>query len=310
MNSDYIISRLSSALLVIIGVVCLVFLLIHLVPGDPVEVMLGEAAHAADRAALRSSLGLDLPLLQQLLNYFNGLLHLDLGTSLHSQRPITEILAERLPVTLELAAYALLFAIVIAVPLGIIAATRKDSMLDFGAMSFSMLGISIPNFWMGPILILIFSLWLGLTPVSGRAGPGSVILPAITLGTALAAILARMVRSSLLEVLNEDFVRTARAKGLPESVVIWRHAMRNAWLPVITLLGMQLGALLGGAVITETVFSWPGLGSLLVESIQKRDYPVVQASVLVISLAYVGVNTLTDLVYAAIDPRIRLGEKR
>jgi peptide/nickel transport system permease protein len=310
MNSSYIISRLSSALLVIVGVVCMVFLLIHLVPGDPVEVMLGESAHAADRAALRTTLGLDLPLQQQLLNYFSGLAHLDLGRSLHSQRPISEILAERLPVTLELAAYALLFAIVIAVPLGIVAATRKGSMVDVGAMSFSMLGISIPNFWMGPILILVFSLWLGLTPVSGRGGAGSVILPAITLGTALAAILARMVRSSLLEVLNEDFVRTARAKGLPEGVVIWRHAMRNAWLPVVTLLGLQLGALLGGAVITETVFSWPGLGSLLVESIQKRDYPVVQGCVLIISLAYVGVNTLTDLVYAAIDPRIRLGEER
>lgn len=309
MNSGYIISRLSSALLVIVGVVCMVFLLIHLVPGDPVEVMLGESAHAADREELRTALGLDLPLQQQLHNYFSGLAHLDLGNSLHSQRPITAILAERLPVTLELAAYALLFAVILAVPLGVLAATRKDSIFDLGAMSFSMLGISIPNFWMGPMLILIFSLWLGLTPVSGRGGPGSVILPAITLGTALAAILARMVRSSLLEVLNEDFVRTARAKGLSEDAVIWRHAMRNAWLPVITLLGLQLGALLGGAVITETVFSWPGLGSLLVESIQKRDYPVVQGCVLVISLAYVGVNTLTDLVYAAIDPRIRLGEK-
>ncbi len=310
MNSSYIVSRLSSALLVVIGVVCMVFLLIHLVPGDPVEVMLGESAHAADREALRTALGLDLPVQQQLINYFSGLANLDLGISLHSQRPITEILADRLPVTLELAAYALLFAIVIAVPLGILAAIKKDSMFDVGAMSFSMLGISIPNFWMGPILILIFSLWLGVTPVSGRGSPGSVILPAITLGTALAAILARMVRSSLLEVLNEDYVRTARAKGLPESIVIWRHAMRNAWLPVITLLGLQLGALLGGAVITETVFSWPGLGSLLVESIQKRDYPVVQACVLVISLAYVVVNTITDLVYVAIDPRIRLGDER
>lgn len=308
MNSSYIVSRLLSAMLVVVGVVCMVFLLIHLVPGDPVEVMLGESAHTADRAALKTSLGLDLPLQQQLFNYFNGLVHLDLGSSLHSQRHITEILAERIPVTLELAACALLFATIIAVPIGIVAAIKKDSMLDLGAMSFSMLGISIPNFWMGPILILIFSLWLGLTPVSGRSGVGSVILPAITLGTALAAILARMIRSSLLEVLNEDFVRTARAKGLPEAVVIWRHAMRNAWLPVITLLGLQLGALLGGAVITETVFSWPGLGSLLVESIQKRDYPVVQACVLVISLTYVGVNTITDLVYAAVDPRIRLGD--
>lgn len=310
MNLSYIISRLFSALLVIFGVVCMVFMLIHMVPGDPVEVMLGESAQPADRMALRASLGLDLPLQQQLINYFQGLASLDLGSSLHSQRPIVDILAERVPATMELAIYSLLFAIVIAVPLGITAALKKDSPLDFGAMGFSMIGVSIPNFWMGPILILIFSLWLGLTPVSGRSGFTSVILPAITLGTALAAILARMVRSSLLEVLNEDFVRTARAKGLAESSVIWRHAMRNAWLPVITLLGLQLGALLGGAVITESVFSWPGIGSLLVESIQKRDYPVVQGCVLLISLAYVVVNTATDLAYAAIDPRIRLGDEQ
>ncbi len=309
MNLSYIISRLSSALLVIIGVICMVFMLIHLVPGDPVEVMLGESAQPADRLALRASMGLDLPLHKQLLNYFQGLAHLDLGKSLHTQRPISAILAERLPATIELATYALIFAILLAVPLGILAALKKDSMMDYGAMGFSMLGVSIPNFWMGPMLILVFSLWLGLTPVSGRSGAASVILPTITLGTALSAILARMVRSSLLEVLNEEFVRTARAKGLPESSVIWRHAMRNAWLPVITLLGLQLGALLGGAVITETVFSWPGIGSLLVESIQKRDYPVVQGCVLLISLTYVAVNTLTDMVYAAIDPRIRLGEE-
>lgn len=307
---NFIISRLASALLVIIGVVCMVFMLIHLVPGDPVEVMLGESAQPADRAALRATLGLDLPLPEQLLNYFEGLAHMDLGRSLHSQRPIGAILAERLPATLELAAYALLFAAILAVPLGILAALNKDRMADIGAMGLSMLGISIPNFWMGPMLILVFSLWLGLTPVSGRGGPASLILPTITLGTALAAILARMVRSSLLEVLNEDFVRTARAKGMPERIVIWRHAMRNAWLPVITLLGLQLGALLGGAVITETVFSWPGIGSLLVEAIQSRDYPVVQGCVLLISLSYVVVNTITDLIYVAIDPRIRLGEGR
>jgi len=307
MNTSYLISRLFSAVLVVFGVVCMVFLLIHLVPGDPVEVMLGESARSADRAALRAALGLDQPLLQQLATYFGNLLQLDLGTSLHSQRPIVDILADRLPATLELAAYALLCALFIALPLGVVAATHKDTGVDYGAMGFSLLGVSIPNFWMGPMLILVFSLWLGWTPVSGRGGAGSIILPSITLGTALAAILARMVRSTLLEVLNEDFVRTARAKGLPESVVIWRHAMRNAWLPVITLLGLQLGALLGGAVITETVFSWPGIGSLLVESIQKRDYPVVQGCVLVISLAYVLVNTATDLIYAWIDPRIRLG---
>ncbi|MFC1603142.1 nickel ABC transporter permease [Pseudomonadota bacterium] len=305
---NFLLSRLISALLVIVGVVCMVFLLIHLVPGDPVEVMLGESARPADREALRAALGLNQPLATQLWHYFSGLLQLDLGTSLHSQRPIADILAERLPATIELAAMSLLLAMAIALPLGVMAAIHKDRGWDIGAMSFSLLGVSIPNFWMGPMLILVFSLWLGWTPVSGREGVGSFILPTITLGTALAAILARMVRSSLLEVLTEDYIRTARAKGLSERAVIWQHALRNAWLPVVTLVGLQLGALLGGAVITETVFSWPGIGSLLVESIQKRDYPVVQACVLVISLIYVLVNTATDLVYAWVDPRIRLGK--
>ena len=271
--------------------------------------MLGESARPADREALRAALGLDRPLLSQLLHYLSGLLHFDLGTSLHSRQPISELLFERLPATLELAIAALILAVVIALPLGTVAAIRQDKPADSGAMLFSLIGISIPNFWLGPLLILLFSLWLGWTPVSGSQAPGSLILPAITLGTALAAILARMVRSSLLEVLNQDYIRTARAKGLGTPAIIWRHALRNAWLPVITLLGLQLGALLGGAVITETIFSWPGLGSLLVESIQKRDYPVVQGCVLFISLAYVLVNTLTDLIYTWIDPRIRLGEQ-
>ena len=304
---NLLLSRLISAALVVVGVVCLVFFLIHLVPGDPVEVMLGESARPADREALRAALGLNQPLATQLVHYFSGLLRLDLGESLHSQRPIIDILAERLPATMELAALSLLLAVALALPLGVLAALHKDRGWDVGAMSFSLLGVSIPNFWMGPMLILVFSLWLGWTPVSGRDAAGGFILPTITLGTALAAILARMVRSSLLEVLTEDYIRTARAKGLSMGAVVWRHALRNAWLPVVTLLGLQLGALLGGAVITETVFSWPGIGSLLVESIQKRDYPVVQACVLVISLIYVLVNTLTDLVYAWIDPRIRLG---
>jgi peptide/nickel transport system permease protein len=306
---SYLTSRLFSMLLVLFGVVCLVFLLIHLIPGDPVEMMLGESARPADRTALRAALGLDQPVLVQLGSYLEQLLRLDLGTSLHSQRPISAMLAERLPATAELAAASLLFAVVIAVPLGIAAATHKDQGMDYGAMGFSLLGVSIPNFWMGPVLILLFSLGLGWTPVSGRSGAGSLILPAVTLGTALAAILARMVRSSLLEVLHEGYIQTARAKGLSEGRVIWGHAMRNAWLPVITLLGLQVGALLGGAVITETVFSWPGIGSLLVESIQKRDYPVVQACVLLISFTYVVVNTLTDLVYGWLDPRIRLSRE-
>ncbi len=308
MQVNFLVSRLLAAAVVVLGVTCLVFLLIHLVPGDPVDVMLGESAHPTDRAALRISLGLDQPLAVQLYQYLERLVHLDLGTSLHTRRPVAGILAERLPATLELALAALVLALVIALPLGVMAAINRNRPWDTGAMSFSLLGVSIPNFWLGPMLILVFSLWLGWTPVSGRDGAGSLVLPALTLGTALAAVLARMVRSSLLEVLGEDFVRTARAKGLSEGAVIWRHALGNAWLPVITLLGLQLGALLGGAVITETVFSWPGVGSLLVESIQKRDYPIVQGCVLLISLAYVLVNTLTDLAYAWIDPRIRLGD--
>ena len=302
----FLLSRVVTALGSMLGVACLVFLLIHLVPGDPVDVMLGESARPADRQALRTSLGLDQPIDEQLVNYFSGLAHFDLGHSLHSKRPVSELLAERIPATLELAIAALFVAVVIAVPLGILAAVERGKSWDWGAMGFSMLGVSIPNFWLGPMLILCFSLWLGLTPVSGRGGLSNLILPAVTLGTGFAAILARMVRSSLLEVLGEDFVRTARAKGVSELQVIWRHAMRNAWLPVVTLLGLQLGALLGGAVVTEVVFDWPGIGSLMIESIQKRDYPVVQGCVLFISLMYVLVNTLTDLLYGLIDPRIRL----
>lgn len=302
----YLVSRLFSAFVVVLGVSCLVFLLIHLVPGDPVEVMLGESSQVADREALRQALGLNLPLHLQLWNYLDGLLHLDLGTSLHSRRPITEILLERIPATLELAAGGLAVALLIAFPLGILAALCRDTAWDGGAMFFAMLGISIPNFWMGPLLILVFSLWLGWLPVSGSEGFSSLVLPSLTLGTAMAAILSRMVRMTLLEVLNEDYIRTARAKGLPWSRVVLHHALHNAMLPIITLLGLQLGALLAGAVITEIVFSWPGVGQLVIESIQRRDYPVVQACVLLISLTYVLVNTFTDLCYAWLDPRIRL----
>ncbi len=304
----YLLSRLFAASLVLLGVVCLVFFLIHLVPGDPVDMMLGEAARPADREALRQALGLDQPLLAQLGQYLAGLLRLDLGHSLHDQRAIADILAERIPATVELALAALLVALLIAVPLGILAAVRKGSLWDHLAMGFSLAGVSIPNFWMGPLLILVFSLWLGWFPVSGREGPASVVLPALTLGSAMAAILARMIRSTLLEVLHEDYVRTARAKGLSEFQVVVRHALRNALLPVITLLGLQLGTLLGGAVITETIFSWPGVGLLTIDAIHSRDYPVVQACVLLISVSYVVVNVLTDLVYAWADPRIRLGE--
>ncbi|MEJ2454465.1 MAG: ABC transporter permease [Candidatus Thiodiazotropha sp.] len=304
----FLLARLMSALLVILGVVCLVFLLIHLIPGDPVDVMLGESARPADRAALRASLGLDQPVALQLVDYLGGVAQLDLGNSLHSDQPVSRLLAERLPATLQLALAALGCALLLALPLGTLAAVRRGSGWDWGAMGFSSLGVSLPNFWLGPLLILCFSLWLGWTPVSGRETASSLILPALTLGTGFAAILARMIRSSLLEVLEEDFVRTARAKGLTERQVLWRHAMRNAWLPVLTLIGIQLGALLGGAVVTEVVFDWPGIGSLMIDAIQRRDYPVVQGCVLCVSLSYVLVNTLTDLLYGVVDPRTRRGE--
>jgi len=302
-----VLRRLLATLGVVLGVAILVFLLIHLIPGDPVDVMLGESAQAADRAALRQAMGLDLPVPVQLINYLDGLARLDLGRSLYSQRPIIGLLAERLPATLELTAVSLAFTLALALPLGLLAAARRDSAWDHGAMSFSLIGVSIPHFWLGPLLIMVFSLWLGWLPVSGREGPGAVVLPALTLGMAMSAILARMIRSSVLEVLNEDYIRTAYAKGLSRRQVVLRHALPNALLPVITILGLQLGGLLAGAVITETVFSWPGIGLLTIEAIQTRDYPVVQACVLLISLTYVLVNSLTDLVYALIDPRIRTG---
>ena len=305
----FLISRILTAFAVVFGVVCLVFFLLHLVPGDPVEVMLGESARPADRAALQQALGLDLPLHVQFGRYLANLSQFDLGTSFYSKRPIRDLLLERLPATVELGIAALLVALLLAVPLGILAAAKKETAWDIGAMGVALFGVSIPNFWMGPMLILVGALWLGWFPVSGREGVASLVLPALTLGTALAAILSRMIRSALLEVLNEDFMRTARGKGLAERTVILRHGLRNALLPVITLVGLQLGALLSGAVITETVFSWPGIGSLVVEAIHRRDYPVVQATVLCISVSYVALNVLTDLAYARIDPRVRLGSR-
>ena len=303
--THFLVTRILSAMLALLGVICLVFLLIHLIPGDPVEVMLGESAQPTDKETLRHALGLDLPLHQQWWIYFKGLLHLDLGTSLFSGRAIVDLLIERIPATLYLSLVSLIVAIGLALPLGLVAAVRQHTPLDYGAMGFALFGMSIPNFWMGPLLILVGALWLGWFPVSGREGWNAVVLPALTLGTAMAAILARMIRSSVLEVLGEDFMRTARAKGLSSTRAVLYHALPNALLPILTLLGLQLGGLLGGAVITETVFAWPGLGLLMIEAIQQRDYPVVQAAVLCISMTYIVVNLLTDLLYAWLDPRIQ-----
>ena len=304
-----LLTRLSSTAIVVFGVVCLVFMLIHLVPGDPVDVMLGENAQMADREALRESLGLNRPIGEQLVTYIGNLLQGDLGQSLHSRTPVSSMILERLPATFQLALVSLIVSCLIAFPLGIIAALNRGKAWDKAAMGISLLGVSIPNFLLGPMLILFFSISLGWLPVSGKSGPASMILPAITLGTALAAVLSRMIRSTLLEVLNDDYIRTARAKGLSYLRVVIVHALPNAMLPIITLLGLQLGVLLGGAVITETVFSWPGIGKLTIDAITKRDYPVVQGCVLLISISYVLVNVFTDIIYGWIDPRIRQGDK-
>lgn len=304
----FLVTRFASAAIVVFGVTSLVFFMIHLIPGDPVEVMLGESARVADRENLRHALGLDRPLLVQWLDYLYHLMRFDLGESLHSKQPIIDILLAHIPATLELTLVALLFAIVIALPLGIMAALHRNTGWDRTAMTVSLLGVSIPNFLMGPLLILLFAMYLGWLPVSGRESPDSVILPALTLGTAMAAILSRMVRATLLEVINEDYIRTARAKGLSRFRTILLHAMPNTMLPIITLLGLQLGALLAGAVITEVVFSWPGIGQLTIEAIHTRDYPLVQSCILLISLSYVLVNIVTDILYSVLDPRVRLGE--
>lgn len=290
---------------VVFGVVLLTFLLVHAVPGDPVEVMIGESASSADRMQLRADLGLDQPIYMQFWVYLIKLAHGDLGVSIHSKKPIIDLLAERLPATAKLALLALSFAILIGLPLGIIAALKVNQWPDKLANLFSLSISAMPHFWMGPMFMMVFALWLGLLPVSGMESDAAIVLPALTLGFGLAAILTRMTRASMLEVLNEDFIRTARAKGLAERTVILRHALRAALLPIVTVLGLQLGSLLAGTVITETVFSWDGIGRLLVESIEKRDYPLTQACVLVVALLYVTVNLATDIIYTKIDPRVR-----
>jgi peptide/nickel transport system permease protein len=297
--------RLVTLVPTVLGVVTLVFAFLHLVPGDPVDVMLGETAVQADKEALRAELGLDRPVSEQYLGYLTGLARGNLGRSFTYREPVLRVIAARLPATLELAGWALVVALGIALPLGVLAAVHKDSMFDRGGLVLSLLGVSMPNFWLGPLLVLLFAVNLRWFPVSGREGWASVILPAITLGTAMAAILSRMLRSSLVDVLGAEYLQAARARGVTERKVVWVHALRNACLPVITLLGLQLGGLLSGAVITEAVFAWPGIGTLLLQAIQGRDYPLVQGCVLVISLGYVGTNLLADLLYRWADPRVR-----
>lgn len=279
--------------------------MIHLVPGDPVEVMLGESASMADRAALRENLGLNQPLLRQFSIYLSKLAHGDFGQSIHTQTPIIDLLKTRYPATVKLALLSLLIGLAIGVPMGIYAALKANHWQDFVITLVSVRLSAMPAFWLGPMLMLIFAVWLGWLPVSGMESSTAIILPALTLGVGLSAILTRMTRTSLLEVLHDDYIRTARAKGLDEKTVILRHALRAALLPIITIVGLQMGSLLAGAVITETIFSWDGIGKLLVESIEKRDYPVTQACVLAVALSYVLVNLVTDILYRLADPRVK-----
>jgi ABC-type dipeptide/oligopeptide/nickel transport system permease component len=301
----YLIRRILLTIPVILGVATLVFSLIHLVPGDPAEAMLGEGASPKDVAELRTKLGLDRPLLEQYGRFMSGMIRGDLGISFRTSQPVTTAIAERVPATVELALASMAVAMLIAVPLGIIAAVRRGTFADYTAMTVALAGISIPNFWLGPMLAIVFAVYLGWLPVSGRGGWDSLILPAISLGAALAAILARMTRASLLEELRELYVRAARARGVTRSRAILRHALRNSLIPLVTILGLQFGAVLTGAVITETIFAWPGIGRLLIQSISFRDYPVVQGCILLIATTYVTVNLLTDLLYGFLDPRIR-----
>jgi peptide/nickel transport system permease protein len=301
----FLIRRLLLTIPVLLGVATLVFSLIHLVPGDPVQAMLGESASPADIAELRGKLSLDRPLIVQYIAFLEGVATGDLGTSLRTNQPVAAAIAERLPATFELAMAAMAMAVLFAIPLGILAAARAGTRIDHAATTLALIGISIPNFWLGPLLAIVFSVALGWLPVSGRGTPAHLVLPAVTLAAPLAAVLARMTRASLLEELGELYVLAARARGVSRFRAVVKHAFRNSLIPIVTVLGLQFGAVLTGAVITETIFAWPGVGRLLIQSINFRDYPLVQGCVLLIAITYVSMNLITDVLYGFLDPRIR-----
>ncbi|MDI6894786.1 MAG: ABC transporter permease [Bacillota bacterium] len=308
----YALRKLMLAVPVLLGVSVLVFLIVHLTPGDPARLLAGPEAYEEDIQAIRVRLGLDQPLPVQYGRFLKGVVEGDLGTSFRSGRPVAEEIWTRFPYTVELASVSLVLAIAAGVLVGVFSAARQNSAWDAGTMGAALMGISVPTFWLGLLLMLLFSYYLGWLPASGRGGPlwtpaglESILMPAIALGSPSGAVIARLTRSSLLEVLSQDYVRTARAKGLPERVVLYRHALKNALIPVVTVAGLRLGALLGGAVITEQVFAWPGVGTLVVNAINARDYPVVQGTVLLMATVFVLLNLTVDLVYGLIDPRIR-----
>ena len=297
--------RLLYTLPVLWLVVSLVFFLIHLVPGDPIQQMLGDGARPADVTALRHEYGLDLPLHVQYIHYWEGVLHGNLGQSLRMGQSVTALVLNRYPYTVELTLAALLIGLLLSIPAGIQAALYRGRWPDHAVGVVSLLGLSFPVFALGPILILLVSIKLGWLPVSGAGGLTHLILPALTMGSALAAVLTRMVRTAMLEELGQDYIRTARAKGLSERRVVYVHALRNAMIPVLTLVGLQFGALLAGAIVTEKIFSWPGIGRLTVTAIENRDYPLLQGCILAVGLTYVLVNLITDVLYLVVNPRIR-----
>jgi len=303
---SFVARRLALSVPVLFGVATLVFSLIHLIPGDPAQAMLGDTASAADVDALRTKLGLDRPLLEQYGVFLLGLVRGDLGTSLRTGDPVAGQIWLRVPATVELAAAAMVVAIGVALPLGVLAAVRRGTSLDALSMAVALTGISVPNFWLGPLLAIVFAVQLEWLPVSGRGTWAHLVLPAISLGAGLAAILARMTRATLLEELREPYVQAALARGTSAWRAVVRHALRNGLIPIVTIIGLQFGAVLTGAVITETVFAWPGIGRLLIQSIGFRDYPMVQGCILLIAVTYMAVNLLTDLIYGVLDPRIRL----
>lgn len=302
----YIIRRLLSLIPVLIGISLFVFLLMHLTPGDPAQLMLGEGAPAHQLEALRESMGLNEPWYVQYTNWLKDAVRLDFGHSLRSKKAVATEILDRLPATAELALAAVFIAVLIGVPVGILSASKPNSTFDNIAMVGALTGVGMPAFWQGIMLILLFSVTFQLLPSSGRLGGWQyLVLPAVTLGTAATASIARLTRSAMLDVLQQDYVRTARAKGLRRRSVVYRHALRNALIPVVTMIGLQFGGLMSGAVLTETIFAWPGIGRMLVEAINNKDFPLVQGTIMTFALTYALVNLLVDVLYAFLDPRLR-----
>lgn len=305
----FIIGRIFSGIVVVFGISVLSFLLIHFIPGDPVRIMLGQNATPDQIERLTIFLGLDQPLFVQYGHYITNVLQGDLGTSIKTGRPVLIEILDRFPQTVKLAAAGIFFAIIIGFTVGVVAAKFKDTFIDTMAMGFAMLGISIPGFWLAILLILVFSVKLGWFPIADGTGLRDLVLPAITLGVLTSTIISRLTRNGMIEVLSKDYIRTARAKGLDERVIIVRHALRNVLLPIVTVIGLQIAGLLGGTVILEQVFNWPGLGTLAIDAISSRDFPLIQGTVLFMGVVYVSINILVDISYGIIDPRVDLSMK-